>query len=81
MGFVFGLQAFPAILEIPSKEHPYDPNKDSILQRVKLMVSGPTPLGLSPGAGFTEAENACASPDCLWILPVSKELNFPVRVN
>ncbi|GAB4817369.1 hypothetical protein N2152v2_004415 [Parachlorella kessleri] len=27
----------PAILEIPSKEHPYDPSQDSILARVKFM--------------------------------------------
>ncbi|KAK9828567.1 hypothetical protein WJX72_000794 [[Myrmecia] bisecta] len=27
----------PAVLEIPSKEHPYDPTQDSILSRVKLM--------------------------------------------
>eukprot|EP00916_Digyalum_oweni_P023791 GHVL01039417.1.p1 GENE.GHVL01039417.1~~GHVL01039417.1.p1 ORF type:complete len:125 (+),score=22.18 GHVL01039417.1:62-436(+) len=25
----------PTILEVPSKDHPYDPNKDSIMQRVK----------------------------------------------
>ena len=25
--------AFPAILEIPSKDHPYDPEKDSILKK------------------------------------------------
>lgn len=31
-------QAVPAILEIPSKEHPYDPAKDSILQRVRGML-------------------------------------------
>ena len=30
----------PAILEIPSKDHPYDPSKDSILRRAKGMVSG-----------------------------------------
>ncbi|EIE22422.1 vacuolar ATP synthase, partial [Coccomyxa subellipsoidea C-169] len=30
----------PAILEIPSKEHPYDPSKDSILTRVKIMFGG-----------------------------------------
>eukprot|EP00270_Netrium_digitus_P019604 TRINITY_DN776_c0_g1_i1.p1 TRINITY_DN776_c0_g1~~TRINITY_DN776_c0_g1_i1.p1 ORF type:complete len:130 (-),score=40.54 TRINITY_DN776_c0_g1_i1:263-601(-) len=30
----------PAILEIPSKEHPYDPSQDSILSRVKHMFSG-----------------------------------------
>jgi len=29
----------PAILEIPSKDHPYDPNKDSILRRAKGMFS------------------------------------------
>ena len=28
----------PAILEIPSKDHPYDPNKDSILRRAKVGV-------------------------------------------
>ncbi|KAI8995381.1 vacuolar ATP synthase subunit F (V-ATPase F subunit) [Trametes punicea] len=27
-------EAFPALLEIPSKDHPYDPSKDSILKRV-----------------------------------------------
>ncbi len=26
--------AFPTILEIPSKDHPYDPEKDSVLRRV-----------------------------------------------
>ncbi|KAI0029149.1 ATPase, V1 complex, subunit F [Vararia minispora EC-137] len=30
-------QAFPALLEIPSKDHPYDPNKDSILKRVQKL--------------------------------------------
>jgi len=29
----------PAILEIPSKDAPYDPNKDSILRRAKGMFS------------------------------------------
>jgi len=28
----------PAVLEIPSKEHPYDASKDSILQRVRNML-------------------------------------------
>lgn len=27
----------PAILEIPSKDHPYDANKDSILRRAKVI--------------------------------------------
>lgn len=29
----------PAVLEIPSKDHPYDPTKDSILRRAKGMFS------------------------------------------
>lgn len=29
----------PALLEIPSKEHPYDPAKDSILKRAKGMFN------------------------------------------
>ncbi|CAF1227250.1 unnamed protein product [Didymodactylos carnosus] len=29
-------KSIPAILEIPSKEHPYDPSKDSILRRAKV---------------------------------------------
>jgi len=29
----------PAILEIPSKDSPYDPNKDSILRRAKGLFS------------------------------------------
>ncbi|KAK2196693.1 bifunctional ATPase [Babesia duncani] len=29
-------KAIPAILEIPSKAQPYDPNKDSITQRIKV---------------------------------------------
>lgn len=29
--------AFPAVLEIPSKEHPYDPEKDSVLRRVRRL--------------------------------------------
>lgn len=33
-------KTLPAILEIPSKEHPYDPNQDSILSRVKHMFGG-----------------------------------------
>ena len=34
------VQPVPAILEIPSKEHPYDPNQDSVLQRVKNVLGG-----------------------------------------
>lgn len=29
--------AFPSVLEIPSKEHPYDPDKDSVLRRVRRL--------------------------------------------
>ncbi|PVU98455.1 hypothetical protein BB559_001594 [Furculomyces boomerangus] len=28
---------FPTILEIPSKDQPYDPNKDSVLKRVQRL--------------------------------------------
>ncbi|CAF4427647.1 unnamed protein product [Rotaria socialis] len=28
----------PAVLEIPSKEHPYDPSKDSILRRARIFI-------------------------------------------
>jgi V-type H+-transporting ATPase subunit F len=30
-------QAFPSILEIPSKDHPYDPSQDSVLKRIQKM--------------------------------------------
>ncbi|KAI9206910.1 ATPase, V1 complex, subunit F [Polychytrium aggregatum] len=30
--------AFPTVLEIPSKDHPYDPSKDSVLKRVQKLV-------------------------------------------
>ncbi|CAE6530299.1 unnamed protein product [Rhizoctonia solani] len=30
-------QAFPALLEIPAKDHPYDPSKDSVLKRVQKL--------------------------------------------
>ena len=29
-------QPIPSVLEIPSKDHPYDPSKDSILRRAKV---------------------------------------------
>ena len=29
----------PAVLEIPSKDHPYDPTKDSILRRAKVSIT------------------------------------------
>lgn len=32
------IQPIPAILEIPSKDHPYDANKDSILRRAKVTL-------------------------------------------
>ncbi|KAF9519828.1 hypothetical protein BS47DRAFT_999035 [Hydnum rufescens UP504] len=31
-------QAFPALLEIPSKDRPYDPSKDSVLKRVQKLA-------------------------------------------
>ncbi|XP_014276444.1 V-type proton ATPase subunit F 1 [Halyomorpha halys] len=33
------IHPIPAILEIPSKDHPYDANKDSILRRAKGMFN------------------------------------------
>lgn len=30
------IEAFPSVLEIPSKDHPYDPEKDSVLKRVRM---------------------------------------------
>ena len=32
-------QIMPALMEIPSKDHPYDPEKDSILKRVSKLCS------------------------------------------
>jgi len=31
-------QIIPTILEIPSKDHPYDPSKDSVMTKVKRMT-------------------------------------------
>jgi len=33
-------QTIPTVLEIPSKEHPYDPEQDYIMQRVNLFLGG-----------------------------------------
>lgn len=30
----------PTVLEIPSKEHPYDPEQDTIMQRVNMFLGG-----------------------------------------
>ncbi|SMR54069.1 unnamed protein product [Zymoseptoria tritici ST99CH_3D1] len=30
-------EAFPSVLEIPSKDHPYDPEKDSVMKRVSKL--------------------------------------------
>ncbi|KAH6798604.1 vacuolar ATPase subunit F family protein [Perilla frutescens var. frutescens] len=35
----------PAILEIPSKDHPYDPAHDSVLSRVKYLFSSESVAG------------------------------------
>lgn len=32
-------QPIPAVLEIPSKDHPYDASKDSILRRAKVQIN------------------------------------------
>lgn len=31
------VKAFPAVLEIPSKDHPYDPELDSVMKRVQKL--------------------------------------------
>jgi V-type H+-transporting ATPase subunit F len=31
-------KAIPTVLEIPSKDQPYDPEKDYIMQRVNMML-------------------------------------------
>jgi V-type H+-transporting ATPase subunit F len=33
-------QVIPTILEVPTKDHPYDPNTDSVMQRVKMFMGG-----------------------------------------
>mmetsp|Transcript_15702 Transcript_15702/g.20900 ORF Transcript_15702/g.20900 Transcript_15702/m.20900 type:complete len:131 (-) Transcript_15702:300-692(-) len=33
-------QTIPTVLEIPSKEHPYDPEQDYIMQRVNMFLGG-----------------------------------------
>jgi len=33
-------QTIPTLLEIPSVDHPYDPKKDSIMQRVLVFFGG-----------------------------------------
>mmetsp|Transcript_7282 Transcript_7282/g.11628 ORF Transcript_7282/g.11628 Transcript_7282/m.11628 type:complete len:119 (-) Transcript_7282:42-398(-) len=30
----------PTVLEIPSKEHPYDPSKDQVLKKVNMLLGG-----------------------------------------
>ena len=32
--------AIPSVLEIPDKENPYDPSKDSVLSRVQHLLGG-----------------------------------------
>lgn len=33
-------QTIPTVLEIPSKEFPYDPEQDYIMQRVNMFIGG-----------------------------------------
>ncbi len=33
-------KTIPTVLEIPSKDIPYDPEKDTVMQRVTLMLGG-----------------------------------------
>ena len=39
-GSVVHNQTIPTVLEIPSKEHPYDPEQDYIMQRVNMFLGG-----------------------------------------
>merc|ERR1712014_45836 len=34
------IQTIPTVLEIPSKDHPYDPDQDYIMQRVNMYLGG-----------------------------------------
>jgi V-type H+-transporting ATPase subunit F len=34
-------KTIPTVLEIPSKDQPYDPEQDYIMQRVNMMLGGP----------------------------------------
>ena len=34
-------KTIPTVLEIPSKDFPYDPEQDTVMQRVSLMLGGP----------------------------------------
>eukprot|EP01055_Gregarina_sp_Pseudo9_P001490 Gregarina_sp_Pseudo_9__1489@NODE_1_length_8127_cov_32_238872_g0_i0_p9_GENE_NODE_1_length_8127_cov_32_238872_g0_i0NODE_1_length_8127_cov_32_238872_g0_i0_p9_ORF_typecomplete_len128_score12_14ATPsynt_F/PF01990_17/5_7e36_NODE_1_length_8127_cov_32_238872_g0_i0169552 len=36
-------ETIPTVLEIPSKDHPYDASKDSVMQRVKVFFGGSMP--------------------------------------
>ena len=33
-------QLVPTVLEIPSKDHPYDPSKDQVLRQVNMLLGG-----------------------------------------
>mmetsp|Transcript_2359 Transcript_2359/g.3392 ORF Transcript_2359/g.3392 Transcript_2359/m.3392 type:complete len:118 (+) Transcript_2359:43-396(+) len=33
-------QLVPTVLEIPSKDHPYDPSKDTVLRQVNMLLGG-----------------------------------------
>jgi len=46
-------KSIPAILEIPSKEHPYDASKDSILRRARV--------------SSTKKKADCSRINCVWV--------------
>merc|ERR1719453_1860552 len=33
-------KVIPTVLEVPNKDHPYDPNTDQVMQRVKVFMGG-----------------------------------------
>merc|ERR1712129_309013 len=77
-------QVVPTVLEIPSKEHPYDPRKDSIMQRVAFfmptaMVSlrslpRSTPTIPAKTASCSEWPSSCQQPWPPWGLKVEEVL-------
>ena len=63
-------QKSPAILEIPSKEHPYDPEQDAIHRRTNI------PGGKTPGAApLTKPSDGLA----VALAPASVDGGPPVR--
>ena len=56
----------PSVLEIPSKDHPYDPSKDGILRRAKVSYSSTdglmSPFHLHPCSLFPSSPSSLSHP-------------------